>query len=165
LYVYHGTWAHLNGVLHKSLPSVCDCMCIPPFVARQMFCKHIPAAKNARKNWIIVRVCVCVCVSLSMYPLPLLGNKSVKTFTPQQRIMRGVDVYTVHVISKQNRDQFFPELLVPYIMTWCLKTGIVEPQQTSTDRQGLGKHIPAATNTQAIIELPFICKGEVNTPL
>jgi hypothetical protein len=22
-YVYHGTWAHLNGVLHKSLPSVC----------------------------------------------------------------------------------------------------------------------------------------------
>jgi hypothetical protein len=22
-HVYHGTWAHLNGVLHKSLPSVC----------------------------------------------------------------------------------------------------------------------------------------------
>jgi hypothetical protein len=22
-YVYHGTWSHLNGVLHKSLPSVC----------------------------------------------------------------------------------------------------------------------------------------------
>jgi hypothetical protein len=22
-YVYYGTWAHLNGVLHKSLPSVC----------------------------------------------------------------------------------------------------------------------------------------------
>jgi hypothetical protein len=27
-YLYHGTWAHLNGVLHKSLPSVC--ICIPP---------------------------------------------------------------------------------------------------------------------------------------
>jgi hypothetical protein len=22
-YVYHGTWAHLNGTLHKPLPSVC----------------------------------------------------------------------------------------------------------------------------------------------
>jgi hypothetical protein len=27
-HVYHGTWAHLNCVLHKSLPSVCDSMCI-----------------------------------------------------------------------------------------------------------------------------------------
>jgi hypothetical protein len=27
-YVYHGTWAHLSGVLHKSLPSVCVSICI-----------------------------------------------------------------------------------------------------------------------------------------
>jgi hypothetical protein len=33
-YIYHGTWAHLNGILHKSLPSICVCMCIPPTVAR-----------------------------------------------------------------------------------------------------------------------------------
>jgi hypothetical protein len=30
-----GTWTHLNGVLHKSLPSVkCVCMCIPHIFAR-----------------------------------------------------------------------------------------------------------------------------------
>jgi hypothetical protein len=27
-YVYHGTWAHLNGVLYKSLPSVCVPVCV-----------------------------------------------------------------------------------------------------------------------------------------
>jgi hypothetical protein len=27
-YVYHGTWAHVNDVLHKSLPSVCVSVCV-----------------------------------------------------------------------------------------------------------------------------------------
>jgi hypothetical protein len=36
VYVYHGTWAHLNGVLHKSLPSVCA------IVARQGLGKTLP---------------------------------------------------------------------------------------------------------------------------
>jgi hypothetical protein len=27
-YVYHGTRAHLNGVLHKSIPSVCVFVCV-----------------------------------------------------------------------------------------------------------------------------------------
>jgi hypothetical protein len=27
-YVHHDTWAHLNGVLHKSLPSVCVSLCV-----------------------------------------------------------------------------------------------------------------------------------------
>jgi hypothetical protein len=30
-YVYHGTWVHLNGVLHKSLPSVCVSICVFPY--------------------------------------------------------------------------------------------------------------------------------------
>jgi hypothetical protein len=29
-YVHHGTWAHLNGVLHKSLSSVCVSECVSP---------------------------------------------------------------------------------------------------------------------------------------
>jgi hypothetical protein len=29
-YVYHGTWAYLNDVLHKSLPSVCVSVCVSP---------------------------------------------------------------------------------------------------------------------------------------
>jgi hypothetical protein len=27
--IHHGSWTHQKGVLHKSLPSVCVCMCIP----------------------------------------------------------------------------------------------------------------------------------------
>jgi hypothetical protein len=27
-FVYHGIWAHLNGVLHKSLSSVCVSICV-----------------------------------------------------------------------------------------------------------------------------------------
>jgi hypothetical protein len=28
--ICHGTWTHLNDVFHKSLPSVCVCLCISP---------------------------------------------------------------------------------------------------------------------------------------
>jgi hypothetical protein len=33
-----------------------------------------------------------------------------------------------------------------------LKAGIVQPEETFTVRQRLGKHVPAATNTKAKIE-------------
>jgi hypothetical protein len=36
-----------------------------------------------------------------------------------------------------------------------LKAGIVEPEETVVARQQLGKMFPAATNTQAIIEVPL----------
>jgi hypothetical protein len=40
----------------------------------------------------------------------------------------------------------------------------MEPEQTTIVRQQLGKHIPAATNTQATIEeLQFLSNGVVNT--
>jgi hypothetical protein len=42
--VYHGNWSHHNCILHKSLPSVCVCTCIPPVVARQRLGKHVPTA-------------------------------------------------------------------------------------------------------------------------
>jgi hypothetical protein len=37
-------------------------------------------------------------------------------------------------------------------VTLCLKAGIVEPEETAVTRRRLGKHIPAATNTHAVIE-------------
>jgi hypothetical protein len=43
-YVCRGTWAHLNGVLHKSLWSVCVSLCVPPIVARQRLGKNVTAA-------------------------------------------------------------------------------------------------------------------------
>jgi hypothetical protein len=47
-YVYHGTWAHLNGVLHKSLPSVCVPACVSPIVATLRPVKKFTAAKNKK---------------------------------------------------------------------------------------------------------------------
>jgi hypothetical protein len=66
--VYHGIWVHLNGVLHKSLPSgyvsICVSLlswqgngsvkCIPPFGAKQQLGKHIPTAMNTCNNRRIV---------------------------------------------------------------------------------------------------------------
>jgi hypothetical protein len=49
-----------------------------------------------------------------------------------------------------------PELLKfpvgNYTVTQRLKAGIVEPEETSVDRQRLGKQASAATDTQASIE-------------
>jgi hypothetical protein len=44
--VYHGTCAHLNGILHKSLPSVCIPICGSLIVARQRHGKNVTAAMN-----------------------------------------------------------------------------------------------------------------------
>jgi hypothetical protein len=53
-----------------------------------------------------------------------------------------------------------------HIVTWRLKAGVVEPEQTTTAVQRLGKHIPSATNMQETIEqLPFLRDGDVNTSL
>jgi hypothetical protein len=86
--VCHGNWTHLNGVLHKSLPSVCvsvcvsllslqvhcSVKCVPPFGARQQLGKHFLAATNTRNNRRIVgqvilcAVCGSVCESPLWYP-------------------------------------------------------------------------------------------------
>jgi hypothetical protein len=53
-----------------------------------------------------------------------------------------------------------------YIVSRRPKTGIVESEEMCILGQRLGKHIPAAPNTQATIEeLSFLCNGEVNMPL
>jgi hypothetical protein len=45
--VYHGTWPHLNSILHKSLPSVI----VYPIVARQQLSKHsCVAMKNCWRH-------------------------------------------------------------------------------------------------------------------
>jgi hypothetical protein len=108
-----GTWAHPNGVLHKSLPSVCvsACVfllslqgkdlvkCILPFIARQRLGEHVPTATNTRNNRRIVG---------RVYLWVRLGNNSVKTF-PRQRIIVGCFVfYAVRVLSKESRGLFCP---------------------------------------------------------
>jgi hypothetical protein len=39
-----------------------------------------------------------------------------------------------------------------HIVTWRLKAGIVEPEETSSARQKLGTQVSVATDTQALIE-------------
>jgi hypothetical protein len=48
-----------------------------PIVARQRLSKHVPVARNARNNGIIV-VCVCVSVGMSAYS-PVATNNSEKS--------------------------------------------------------------------------------------
>jgi hypothetical protein len=51
-YVYHATWGHLNGVLHKSLPRVSIYMCIPYrcyATARQKRCRCSGYTSNNTK--------------------------------------------------------------------------------------------------------------------
>jgi hypothetical protein len=48
-YVYHGTWAHLNGVLHKS-PSVSVFACVSRLVARER------NEYTRNKRWTVERV-------------------------------------------------------------------------------------------------------------
>jgi hypothetical protein len=47
-YVYHGTWAHLTGVLQKALPSVWVYV-TPPVVARQWLGKNVTASTNTQQ--------------------------------------------------------------------------------------------------------------------
>jgi hypothetical protein len=45
------------------------------------------------------------------------------------------------------------EIVEMYIVTWRLRAGIVEPEETSITRQMLGKHLSATTPTDGIIFL------------
>jgi hypothetical protein len=67
-HVYHATWARLNGVLHKSLPSVCVSVFVSPitllgnntvktspFFAKQRLGKNVTASTNTRNSNRIVR--------------------------------------------------------------------------------------------------------------
>jgi hypothetical protein len=46
IYVYHCTWAYLNGVLHKCLSSVCLSLSVSPIDARKRLSNDVTAAKN-----------------------------------------------------------------------------------------------------------------------
>jgi hypothetical protein len=86
--VYLGVGVHLNGALPKS-PHRSLRMCILSIVARKR---------------IVGRACLWV--SLCM-PLSLLGNNSVKTY-PRQRIIAGVVLYSILVISKERKQLVLP---------------------------------------------------------
>jgi hypothetical protein len=143
-YVYRGTWTHLNGILHKSLPRSI-CMCIPPsllgngsidtFPWQQIHAtieEFLEASFSIRSVSYQRRVCGCLCI-----PLPLLGNGSVNTFLRQRRIVGDIFFYAVRVLSKESRRLvltrtcwfFLPSLRFFFYFMSChfsKKIGIVE---------------------------------------
>jgi hypothetical protein len=72
-------------------------MCIPPFIAKQLLGKHVPAATNTRNRKAVGLVWLWVCVCI---PLLLLGKNTAKMFPWQRRIVGGVVFYATRVASK-----------------------------------------------------------------
>jgi hypothetical protein len=115
-HIYHGNWAYLNGVIHKSLPSIPvsvsvsllpslrkgSVKCIPLFIARQRLGKHVPVSTTTLNNRRTVgSVCLCI-------PVSLLGHNSVKTFPRQLRIVGGVVFYAVRDVPMDSGRLVFP---------------------------------------------------------
>jgi hypothetical protein len=107
LYLYHEIWVNLDGVFHKSLPSVCVCN---PIVVRKRLGKHVPAATSIGNNRRVVwgvflyafrviskeSLWACLCIPL------LLLDVSVNVF-PRQRIVGGVGYYAIRVVLKGSK--------------------------------------------------------------
>jgi hypothetical protein len=90
--------------------------CIPPFIARQRLCKHVPATTNTRNNKRIVeRMCLWVCLLISR---SLLGNSSVETLPRQRRIVGGIVLYAVRAVSKESRLLVLPSTSC-YVVKKC----------------------------------------------
>jgi hypothetical protein len=118
-YVYHGTWAHLDGIVHKPFhQSVC--LHVYPFLSLlgsgSGMCLSsrflVTNTRNSRRivGGVIlyaVRVLsnesLCVCLPITLL---LLGNGSVNTFLRQGRIVGGVVFYAVRFVS--NDSNCFP---------------------------------------------------------
>jgi hypothetical protein len=85
-YVYHATWAHLNGVFQKSLPSVCVSVYVSPVVAWQhLGKKRYPDKEYTRNNRN---------VHLVFYEVPVVPEESRQLVLPRTHI--SVDVVAVH---------------------------------------------------------------------
>jgi hypothetical protein len=110
-YVYHGTWAHPNGVLHKSLPSVCVSV-YPPinFWMPEPICMKLGmynmAPELIQTAYIInpshQSVCLCVCAS------PIVAR---------QRLSKMCLSFRDYIMAKQRRSHG-NEYVVFYAVFW-----------------------------------------------
>jgi hypothetical protein len=170
LYIRHSTRAHLNGVLHRSLPSICVCISIPLIVARQRPGRHVPAAKkNCWRRRFLCGPCRTEeeSVSLSVYHpmvakqrlgkhVPTVTNNfgasfSIRSVSYQRRI--NVSVYPL-MVAKQRLGK---HVLAAKKNCWRRRS-LYGPCRTKEEFMGLsvyplmvakqrfGKHVPPATN-------------------
>jgi hypothetical protein len=109
--VYHGIGAHLNGVLHKSLPSACVSVCVSlPSLQANGSINTFPRQRiyETTEHAIFYAVCALPNDSLSLYHLSLPGSNSAKTFPRQQGIVGGVVFYAILVVGKKSRRLVLP---------------------------------------------------------
>jgi hypothetical protein len=152
VYIYNVAWAHLNGILHKSLPSVRVSVCVsilsllgkgpvkyvPPFIARQRLGKHVPARTNTCNNRrSLGRVCLWVC----LYNLvSLLGNNSVNTFPWQRRFFEASFSMRSVLYQRKVCDYFFPELRFTITQATTLVSFIQPNNVIGLTRRSLSRH-------------------------
>jgi hypothetical protein len=107
-YAYHGTWAHINGVIPRCHPSICGSVYVPLLsLLGKGSVNTFPGATNTHKNrWIVWRVIFYrsmsiskesggLCVSL----LWLLDNSRVNMFPRQYNCRRRLSLCD-RVVSK-----------------------------------------------------------------
>jgi hypothetical protein len=94
-YVHHGTWAHINGVIHKSLPSACLCMCIPLSLTGNGPVNMLPWQwiHETKSYWICCFLCSLCHIknSLCVFVTPHCCKKMAwYMLLHQQRIVEGI---------------------------------------------------------------------------
>jgi hypothetical protein len=68
-YVYHGIWAHLKGMFHKSFHTSLCLYLYLPIVGRQRLVKYVPVATNTSKN-------IRILVDVVFYTVCVLSKES-----------------------------------------------------------------------------------------
>jgi hypothetical protein len=123
-------WAHLNGLIYKSFPSVCVSVYGFPLSLRGNGLVFTFPRKRIHGTKKVVRlvhmrpmshnrkVCGPVCV-----PLPFRNSVSANTFPRQWRIVRGFVFYAVHFVWKESRLWVLPR-------TSCLLNIFINETQT-----------------------------------
>jgi hypothetical protein len=101
--VYHGTWAHLNGVLHKNLSSVCVSVS-PSITARQRLGIHVATATNTRdiRRTVGRVIFYAACVHIKGESVGIIARQQLGKHVPAAKgFVGGVISYAVCVIWKE----------------------------------------------------------------
>jgi hypothetical protein len=124
-YVYHGTWAHLNGILDKYLPSICLSVNVSPLsLLGNGSVNTFPSARKKPNNRnIIGRMVFCVVrvvskeilwISLCI-PFSLLNNGLVTILSQQRKSVGSVVFYAVCFVWRERRRLVLPRTFCYYL--------------------------------------------------
>jgi hypothetical protein len=104
-YVYHGTWAHLNSVLHKSLLGVCMCSHIS--LLRNGFIKTYRGNEYRRNNIIVGHIV--------FYAVHVISEESRGIVLHRTSYLKCIYGLMLHCISG-----FFLTVLCVFVFVWLI---------------------------------------------